>query len=228
MRMDSEKLKLGHISTDEILSGISGRDPIMGELARRIGYFRLEAGGGYFESLVQAIVYQQISGKAAESIYNRFLEKLGGPVTPENIGKLSDEDLRSSGISPQKIRYLRDLSIKTLSGELDLNGIESMPNSDIVRKLTIVNGIGTWSAQMFLIFTLGRLNVLPLNDVGFRNALKKHYSIRGELTDRKITRIASKWAPYMSAGVWILWECENTKLPASSPRERSHVPATEY
>ena len=217
--MDPERLEIGHISTDEILTGISARDPIMGELVNRIGYFRLEAGGDHFESLVQAIVYQQISGKAAESIYNRFLRKLSGPVTPENIAGTSDEDLRSSGISPQKVRYIRDLSGKILSGELDLKGIEFLPNSEIVRKLTVVKGIGTWSAQMFLIFTLGRLNVLPLNDIGFRNALKKHYGIKGELTDRRIARIASKWAPYMSAGVWILWECENTKLPASNQRE---------
>ncbi len=218
--MDPEKLELGHISTDEILTGISGRDPIMGELVKRIGYFKLEAGGDHFESLVQAIIYQQISGKAAESIYNKFLKKLGGPVIPENIARLSDAEFRSSGISPQKMRYLRDLSGKTLSGELNLSGIELLPNSEIVQKLTIVKGIGIWSAQMFLIFTLGRLNVLPLNDLGFRNSLKKHYGISGELTDTKITKIASKWAPYISAGVWILWECENTKLPALATGKR--------
>ena len=214
--MDPEMLELGHVSTEEILSGLSARDHVMGELVGRIGYFRLKAGGDHFESLVQAIIYQQISGKAADSIYNKFLKKLSSPVTPENVEKLSDLDLRSSGVSPQKIRYLRDLCSRIISGELILNGIGSLPNSEIIRKLTIVKGIGIWSAQMFLIFTLGRLNVLPLNDIGFRNSLKKHYSIKGELTDRKITKIASKWAPYMSAGVWILWECENTKLPASN------------
>ncbi len=149
-------------------------------------------------------------------VNRKCLKKLSSPVTPENVERISDLDLRSSGVSPQKIRYLRDLCSRIISGELILNGIGSLPNSEIIRKLTIVKGIGIWSAQMFLIFTLGRLNVLPLNDIGFRNSLKKHYSIKGELTDRKITKIASKWAPYMSAGVWILWECENTKLPASN------------
>lgn len=214
--MEPDRLELGHVTTQEILSGISGKDPVMGKLVEKIGYFTLKAGGDYFESLVQSIVYQQISGKAADSIYRRFLKQLDGPVTPENIGKLSDEDIRSSGISPQKLKYLRDLSSKILDRELDLAGLEELTNQEIIEKLTIVKGIGIWSAQMFLIFTLGRLNVLPLNDIGFRNALKKHYAVRGELTGVKIARITSKWAPYMSAGVWILWECENTKLPATS------------
>lgn len=213
--MDSDRLDLTHVTTDEILEGITQKDPVMKDLVKRIGYFRLEAGGDWFQSLVQTIVYQQISGKAADSIYNRFLLKLNGPVTPENLERISDEDLRSCGVSPQKLRYLRDLTSKTLSGELDLKDIETLPNQEIIERLTIVKGIGEWSAQMFLIFTLGRLNVLPFKDIGFLNALKKHYALRGKLTDLKIKRIAKKWYPYISAGVWILWECENTRLPVS-------------
>ncbi len=213
--MDPEMLEMRHVKVDEILNGISQKDPVMKSLVERIGYFTLNSGGDHFESLVQAIIYQQISGKAADSIYKRFVNALGGPVTPENFETAHDDVLRSAGISPQKLRYLRDLASKVIGGELDLDGIESLRNSQVVERLTIVKGIGIWSAQMFLIFTLGRLNVLPLNDIGFRNALKKHYEIRGQLTDKKIMRIAAKWSPYISAGVWILWECENTKLPAS-------------
>lgn len=213
--MDAERLELSQVSVEDIISGITSRDPVMAGLVRRIGYFRLEPGGDHFGSLVQAIIYQQISGRAADSIYRRFLERIDGNVTPASLGKLSDVELRSSGISPQKIRYLRDLSDKFLSGVISLEDADTLTNREIIERLTVVKGIGVWTAQMFLIFTLGRLNVLPLNDIGFRNALKRHYSVRGELTDRKITRIAVKWAPFMSAGVWILWECENTKLPAT-------------
>ncbi len=213
--MDSDRLDLTQVTTDEILQGITQKDPVMKELVERIGYFRLKAGGDYFESLVQAIIYQQISGKAADSIYNRFLLKINGPVTPENLEKISDDDLRTCGVSPQKLRYLRDLTSKTLRGELNLTDIKSLSNREIIERLTIVKGIGEWSAQMFLIFTLGRLNVLPFKDIGFMNALKKHYAVRGKITEPKIKRIAKKWEPYISAGVWILWECENTRLPVS-------------
>lgn len=213
--MEQDRLEIRHVSPEEILSGICINDPVMRGLVERIGHLGLEAGGDYFESLVQAIVYQQISGKAADSIYKKLLGRIGSSVTPESIAELSDQDLRSAGISPQKMKYLRDLSSKVLNGELELRGIEDLGNQEIIDRLTMVKGIGTWSAQMFLIFTLGRLNVLPLNDLGFKNSLRKHYGIRGKLTENKITRIARKWVPYMSAAVWILWECENTKLPAA-------------
>ena len=113
--MEPDRLELGHVTTQEILSGISGKDPVMGKLVEKIGYFTLKAGGDYFESLVQSIVYQQISGKAADSIYRRFLKQLDGPVTPENIGKLSDEDIRSSGISPQKLHARGPMGLRELT-----------------------------------------------------------------------------------------------------------------
>ncbi len=213
--MDHDRLDLTHVTKEEILQGITQKDPVMKQLVERIGYFTLKSGGDYFESLVQAIIYQQISGKAADSIYNRFVAMLNGSVVPGNIQQLSDTDIRSCGVSPQKLKYLRDLTARTISGELVLDGIEVLSNQEIVERLTVVKGIEVWSAQMFLIFTLGRLNVLPLNDIGFGNALKKHYGLKGKLTDKKIEKIAKKWEPFISAGVWVLWECENTRLPVS-------------
>lgn len=200
---------------DVILKGISGRDPVMKSIVERVGAFDLKVGGDYFESLVESIVYQQLAGSAADSIYRKLKLELGSRVSPESLSALKDEQFRKAGISPQKLRYLRDLSSKALSGELDLNGIEALDDDAISARLTSVKGIGTWTAQMFLIFTLGRTDVLPTGDLGIQNAMKKHYSIRGKVTEKRMHRIASKWSPYRTAAVWYLWRSMDIKLPAA-------------
>ena len=169
---DPELIDISMVKAAAILEEVSRRDTVMKELAGRIGYFSLQPGGDNLESLVESIVYQQLAGKAAAAIYRKLLGELGGVVTPEKLDRLTDDQFRRAGISPQKLRYLRDLSSKMTSGELELEGIESLGNEDVISRLTTVKGIGRWTAQMFLIFTLGRLDVLPLNDLGFRNALQ--------------------------------------------------------
>lgn len=213
--VDPELLTLERVDMDEVLSHLSGRDSVMGDLIGRIGKVSLTAGGDYFESLVRAIVYQQLAGKAADSIYRKLLDELGGAVSATAMARMTGERFRASGISRQKAGYLTDLTEKVQAGELELEGIEKLTDSEIISILCVVKGIGKWTAQMFLIFTLGRMDVLPLNDLGFRNSLKKHYGIKANPSDSRIERIARKWAPYRTIGVWMLWEAENIRLPAS-------------
>lgn len=203
------------VDTRNVLEEISKQDPIMKRLVQRIGYFILKPGGDYYESLVQSIVYQQLSGYAADAIYKKLLKELEGEVTPQRMSKLGEEQFKKAGISPQKIKYITDLTNKVISGELELRGLEQFENEDIISKLTEVKGIGRWTAQMFLIFTLGRLDVLPLNDLGFRRALQKQYNLKGKVTDKRIEKIAKKWSPYKTVGVWMLWESDNIKLPTT-------------
>src|SRR5208337_1057981 len=141
-------------------------DPVMAAIIERVGPCRMTFGEPTFHALAEAIVYQQLNGKAAVSIFNRFAALAGEPLTPEGILKLSDEQLRSVGLSKQKSAYLKDLSAKTQAGLLDFAKLPDLPDEEVVKHLTQVKGIGVWTAQMFLMFTLKRPDVLPAGDYG--------------------------------------------------------------
>lgn len=202
------------IDVDLALDEISKKDPVMKDLVGTLGPCELEPGGNFFNSLVESMIYQQVTGRAAEAIYNRFVREAGGEVSPGSVGRMSPEQMRKAGISRQKVGYLTDLAEKVQSGKLRLDGMESLDDQEIIKQLTMVKGIGVWTAQMFLIFTLGRLDVLPLNDLGIRRAAQNRYGIRGGITDSKLEKIARKWRPYRTLGVLMLWKGENMKLPA--------------
>jgi DNA-3-methyladenine glycosylase II len=147
----------------------------MRAIIERIGAFRMNYGSPEFHSVAEAIVYQQLNGRAAETIFNRFAAIAGDPLTPAGILKLTDEQMRSVGLSKQKSSYLKDLAEKTASGLLDFSRLPDLPDAEVVTHLTQVKGIGVWTAQMFLIFSLKRENVLPTGDFGVRMAMYKHY-----------------------------------------------------
>lgn len=199
---------------NEIVEFLSARDPVIAKLIESVGSCRYSPGGDYFSSLVESMVYQQVTGKAAEAIYGRLVNA-AGEITPEALSSTTDSDMRNAGLSRQKISYIRDLSEKSLSGEINLDELGGLNDPDIISALTSVRGIGLWTAQMFLIFTLGRMNVLPLGDLGIRRAIERRYSIRGKLTDAKIEKIGKLWSPYRTIAVIYLWEAENMKLPAN-------------
>jgi DNA-3-methyladenine glycosylase II len=206
-------------------------DPILRAIIERVGPFRMEFGTPEFHSLAEAIVYQQLNGKAAVTIFNRFAALAGDPLTPEGILKLTDEQLRSVGLSKQKSAYLKDLSAKTASGLLDFARLPKQSDDEVIEHLTQVKGIGAWTAQMFLMFTLKRENVLPTGDFGIRMAIFKHYLDRqkkkaaSKATDKKrkssarkprqrkiklptpeqMEKIAKPWEPYRSVACWYLW-----------------------
>jgi len=162
----------------------------------------------YFIALTRAIIGQQLSLKAANSINQKFLAFFNNHPTPEKILVTSVQALREKGLSTSKIKYLKDLSLKLQSKEVTLNGISLKSTEEIVNELTKIKGIGFWTVDMFLIFTLGRLNVLPVGDLGLKRAIMLNYSLE-ELPDENLVReIANKynWDPYCSIASWYLWK----------------------
>ncbi len=197
----------------------------------RIGPYRIEFGPAEFHSLAEAIIYQQLNGRAAATIFERFAALAGEPLTPEGILKLSDEQMRGVGLSKQKSSYLKDLAAKTASGLLDFTRLPDLPDQKVIEHLTQVKGIGVWTAQMFLMFSLKRENVLPTGDFGVRMAMYKHYldlrrmkkSKKGNAsgnsrkkkiklpTPEQMEKIAACWQPYRSVACWYLWRSLDIK-----------------
>jgi DNA-3-methyladenine glycosylase II len=186
-------------------------DPILRAIIERVGLCRMEFGPAEFSSLAEAIVYQQLNGKAAVTIFNRFVALAGDPLTPKGILKLTDAQLRSVGLSKQKSAYLKDLSAKTAEGLLDFAKLPELPDEEVMKHLTQVKGIGVWTAHMFLMFSLRRPNVLPTGDYGIQMAMKKHYKKRKLPKPKEMERIARPWEPYRSVACWYLWRSLDIK-----------------
>ncbi len=158
----------------------------------------------YFISLTKKIIYQQLSNKAASTIYYRFEKALNGKVTPHSILKTKTEKFREVGVSQQKTSYLFDLSQKFLNKELNLKNIKDLKDEEIINELIKVKGIGRWSAEMFLIFDLGRENVFSFGDQGLKKAIKNIYKPK-DLSEKTINKIISKWIPFRTYGSIALW-----------------------
>ena len=186
-------------------------DPVLRAIIERVGPCRIEFGPAEFCSLAEAIVYQQLNGKAAVTIWKRFAALAGEPVTPEGILKLSDEQLRSVGLSKQKSAYLKDLAAKTAAGLLEFSKLPDLPDEEVIKHLTQVKGIGVWTAHMFLIFSLRRPNVLPTGDYGVQMAIKKHYKKRKLPKPKDMEKIARAWEPYRSIACWYMWRSLDIK-----------------
>ena len=186
-------------------------DPVLRAIIDRVGPCRMEFGPAEFCSLAEAIVYQQLNGKAAVTIFRRFAALAGEPITPEGILKLSDEQLRGVGLSKQKSAYLKDLATKTAAGMLDFSKLPDLSDEEVIKHLTQVKGIGVWTAHMFLIFSLRRPNVLPTGDYGVQMAVKKHYRKRKLPKPRDMEKIARAWEPYRSVACWYMWRSLDIK-----------------
>lgn len=186
-------------------------DPVLAAIIERVGPFRMEYGPAEFHSLAEAILYQQLNGKAAATIFKRFAELAGDPLTPEGILRLTDEQLRGVGLSRQKSLYLKDLAGKTASGLVDFSRLPELSDEDVIRHLVQVKGIGVWTAHMFLMFSLRRPDVLPTGDYGVQMAIKKHYRKRKLPKPKDMEKIARAWAPYRSIACWYLWRSLDIK-----------------
>lgn len=186
-------------------------DPVLRAIIERLGPCRMEFGPPEFHSLAEAIVYQQLNGKAAVTIFKRFAALAGEPLTPTGVLKLTDEQMRSVGLSKQKTAYLKDLAAKTNAGLLDFSKLPTLPDEEVIKHLTQVKGIGVWTAQMFLMFTLKRENVLPTGDYGVQAAIKKHYKKRKLPKPQVMEKIAKCWEPYRSVACWYLWKSLDIK-----------------
>jgi DNA-3-methyladenine glycosylase II len=186
-------------------------DPVMRAIIERVGPCRMEFGEPTFHSLAEAIIYQQLNGKAAVTIFKRFTDVAGAPVTPEGIIKLSEQQLRAVGLSKQKLSYLRDLAEKTKTGLLNFEKLADMPEAEVIEHLTQVKGVGVWTAHMFLMFTLRRPDVLPTGDYGVQVAIKKYYRKRKLPKPKDMEKIAKAWSPYRSIACWYLWRSLDIK-----------------
>lgn len=186
-------------------------DPVLRAIIERVGPCRMEFGLPEFCSLAEAIVYQQLNGKAAVTIFNRFAKLAGEPLAPEGILKLSDEQLRSVGLSKQKSVYLKDLAAKTASGLLDFTRLPELSDDEVIEHLTQVKGVGVWTAHMFLMFSLRRPNVLPTGDYGVQVAIRKHYKKRKLPKPKDMEKIAKAWEPYRSVACWYMWRSLDIK-----------------
>ena len=183
-------------------------DPIMARLIAKVGPCRFGAitDHSHFYHIARSIVYQQLSGKAAATIHGRFVALYKNPsLHPGEVAETSDEKLRSVGLSRQKAAYIKDLAAKVHRNELPLERIESLSDEEITAALTSVKGIGKWSAQMFLMFRLGRPDVLPDLDLGIQKAIKLAYGLRSLPKPKRVLKIGKAWSPYSTVASWYLW-----------------------
>jgi len=191
-------------------SKLKASDPILGQVIERVGACTLRPKGraaDLFSELARAIIGQQVSTAAARTIYQRLLD-LEGEVRldPQKLLAVSEEQLRGAGVSRQKAVYLKDLAAKVVAGLPGISQLEAMENEAIVEVLTQVKGVGRWTVQMLLIFTLGRLDVIPAEDLGVRKAIRQLYGLE-ELPQKKaVEAIARPWKPYRSIAAWYLWQ----------------------
>ncbi len=196
-------------------------DPVMAEVIAKVGSYKgwPASEGTHFDAVARSIVFQQLSGKAAGTIHGRFQGLYGGRTPlPQELATTSDEQLRAVGLSRQKSAYLKDLGVRVASGELPIETLHELTDDEIITALTQVKGIGRWTAQMFLMFRLGRLDVLPDLDLGIQKGIQRAYRLRKLPTPERVLKIGAKWAPYRTVGSWYMWRLIDTVtlVPRSS------------
>jgi DNA-3-methyladenine glycosylase II len=183
---------------------LSRRDTILKPLIRTVGPCTLKHNPKHFEVLVRSIISQQISTKAALAIGSRFKEKVGR-FEPKRILDVSDDDMRAAGLSRGKQLSLRDLAQKCSDGVVPLKKLARLDDAEVIEALVQVRGIGPWTAEMFLIFSLGRLDVLPVGDYGLRAGVQKHYALEELPKKEQLHELCAPWQPYRSIGTWYIW-----------------------
>jgi DNA-3-methyladenine glycosylase II len=187
------------------------RDPVMKRIVKSVGPFQAKTKRDRFGTLVNSIISQQISVAAARTIRGRLMDAAGDgkrnpKIAPENLLEFDVDSLRAIGVSRQKATYVLDLAGKVSSGAVELNDIHRKDDDAVIESLTQVKGVGIWTAQMFLMFSLGRLNVLPVDDLGLKNAIRKQYEL-DEVPGRiEMEDLAVNWRPFATIACWYLWQ----------------------
>ena len=196
---------------------LRGADPVLAQVIEAVGPFELETREGTFRMLSRAIFFQQLAGPAARAIMKRVLALLDADeerwYAPERLLAASDERLRAAGVSRQKMVYLRDLADKFASGELNEDGMNELDDEEVIQRVSAVKGIGRWTGEMYLIFSLGRPDVLPVDDLGVRRGMQVSYALPELPKPDEMRRIAEPWRPYRSAGTWYMWRSLGVALP---------------
>jgi DNA-3-methyladenine glycosylase II len=180
-------------------------DPVLAEIIRRVGPCEFVKRDPTFETLARSITFQQLSGKAAGTIFERVRKAVGKRFTAAAFLKLTPQELRACGLSRQKIASLTDLAERVYRREINFRKLEDFSDDQIITMLSQVRGVGVWTAQMFLMFALQRPNVMPCSDLGIRNAVRKAYSLEALPTTAELMQLAEKWHPYCSIASWYLW-----------------------
>jgi DNA-3-methyladenine glycosylase II len=195
---------------------IQNHDPVLGSIVRKIGPVDFEIDDGHYEALVGAIIYQQLAGAAARAILDRFKKIYGGKIPdPRQYLSTDEKKLRASGLSPQKISYIHDLCERIVKGSFDLQGLGHLSDEEAVERLDEIRGVGRWTAEMFLLFVLGRNDVLPVDDLGVQKAVKRIYHLRKLPSKKKFEQLAKNWHPYCSIATLYLWRSgETNEKPA--------------
>lgn len=190
------------------------KDPIIQKLVKKYGKIIRKPRPNVFEDIVDSIISQQLSVKAAATILER-VKKLfvNNKITPKEILELQDVQFRNCGMSWSKAKYVKDLAIKTLNGTLQLGKLDTMPDEAIIQHLIMVKGIGRWTAEMILMFTLVRPDVFPVDDIGIQNAFVKNYGLNRKLKSFKVkmSKIADFWRPHRTLACWYLWKSLENK-----------------
>jgi DNA-3-methyladenine glycosylase II len=198
------------MTQNKAITFLQNADPILASVIAKVGAHQLESDpvtGDLLSGLVRSILFQQLSGKAAATIHQRFLQLYSDRDHPsaEDILNSSDDELRSVGISRPKIGYLKDLAQKVKDGLPNLAELEGMDDETIIQTLTQIKGVGRWTVQMLLIFRMHRDNIMPTEDLGIRTAIKNLYGLDELPKKKQIEAIAKKWEPYCSIASWYLW-----------------------
>lgn len=186
---------------------LSAADPRLAAIISSVGRCDIRMRDGPFQSLAEAIIYQQLAGAAADAIYGRFLKIYRGRFpSPGRLIATNNVKLRAAGLSARKAEYLKDLARHIADGRIKPRLLHSMTDEQVVEQLVKVKGIGRWTAEMFLIFCLGRSDVLPVGDLGLRRAIQRTYSLRDLPPEQVMEDIARAWKPYRSIATWYLWK----------------------
>ena len=188
------------------LNHLKKADPVIASIIERVGPYKIQYRDPVFQTLVRSIVYQQLHGKAAATIFGRLAAAAQAePITPESILRLRPQKMRALGLSTQKMTYIRELARLTRKGEVDFKRCLTLEDAAVVEHLTRVKGIGVWTVHMFLIFALRRPDVLPTGDLGIRAAIKKAYNLPELPKPVEMEQLAAAWRPYSSVATWYLW-----------------------
>jgi DNA-3-methyladenine glycosylase II len=195
-------------------------DAVLAAIIARVGPLEMAHRPQGFQSLVRAIIFQQLAGRAAQAIYERFVKLIGNGrfPTPARVLASSDEDMRRAGLSRGKMGYIRDLARHVHDGNLRFRRFTRMADEEIITELVRVRGIGRWTAEMFLMFNLRRPDVLPVDDLGFRSAVAKAFGMSQLPTAKELKSIGERWRPYRTAAVWYFWQ--STRLVTMDSAEK--------
>jgi DNA-3-methyladenine glycosylase II len=189
----------------EAIHHLRRSDPVLAEIIRRVGDYRIEFREPGFETLVKSIVYQQLSGRVASIIFERLVNAARGGLTPASVLKLRPERMRKLGLSKQKTEYIRDLARHTRDRRVVFEELSALTDAEVIDRLTEVKGIGVWTVHMFLMFALRRTDVLPVGDLGIRNAIKAAYGLKAPPTPAEVEAMGARWRPYCTVASWYLW-----------------------